>query len=130
MKKEINIYDLHAKAFPTVAAYVVTDKTGDRVATIAFKYPRDGAARLWCYLHIVGKPMARGHADGYGYDKASAAIANAARKVETYSKEEIESHWAKHAETRDSIVSAVSPDSGFHWDQKLRAAGFNVFQAV
>lgn len=54
-----DIYDLHRKAFARTAAYVVVHK-GERVATIALKYPQDGAGRLWAYVHWVGLEMVRG----------------------------------------------------------------------
>lgn len=105
-----DIYDQHAKAFANVSAYVIM-KGADRVATVAFKYPRDGASRLWAYVHWIGTPMVRGYAGGYGYDKHSAACADAARK----------------------IAKANGPESvpdGHYWNDHLRKAGFEVWQAV
>lgn len=37
-----NIYDQHKAAFANVSAYTIM-KGGERVATIAFKFPRGGA---------------------------------------------------------------------------------------
>lgn len=54
-----DIYDLHSKAFARVSAYVVLDKSGERVATVAFKFPADGAGRLYAYVHWIGVPMVR-----------------------------------------------------------------------
>ena len=125
-----DIYDLHARAFKNVSAFVVIDSTGDRVATIAFKFPNDGAARLNCYLHVMGVSMVKGHADGYGYDKKSAAAANAARRVADYSETDRNGHWKQHAETRDSIVAALKINGGHSWINELESAGFVVLQAV
>ena len=76
------IYELHDKAFPLVRAYALTNK-GKHVGLISFKYPNDGAGRLWCYVHIFGLAMARGYAGGYGYDKTSAAACAAVQNIAT-----------------------------------------------
>ena len=78
-----NIYDLHTKAFSHVSAYVIL-KDGERVATIALKYPKDGAGRLYAYVHYIGLEMVRDYAGGYGYDKRSAAITRATAKIKPY----------------------------------------------
>lgn len=44
------IYDQHRAAFSNVSAYVIT-LDGEKVATIAIKFPRDGAGRLYAYVH-------------------------------------------------------------------------------
>ena len=75
-----DIYDQHKAAFPSVSAYVVLHN-GERVATIAFKHPRDGSGRLYAYVHWLGVEMVRGFAGGYGYDKHSAACADAAQRA-------------------------------------------------
>ena len=123
------IYEQHEAAFAQVSACVVTDKTGERVASIAFKFPRDGAGRLFAYLHIFGLPMVRGYANGYGYDKKSAACSSAARRVPVYSAEDLTTRQ-KDTAIRDAIIAALLPDNGFGWDRRLRDAGFNVLQAV
>lgn len=128
------IYDHHDAAFANVSAFVVLDN-GERVATIAFRFPKDGAGRLWCYAQWMGLEMARGYAGGYGYDKKSAAAASAANHLPTpdagatyadgshvYTVEQIERHAA--------FVTALTDDNGHDWDNRLRAAGFTVLQAV
>lgn len=117
-----DIYDQHDKAFPHVSAYVVM-RDGARVATIAFRYPRDGASRLWCYLHWLGLPMVRGYAAGYGYDKRSAAIEAAARAIKPTPEKAVSEGLA-------AFNAAVSDCGGWGWDSKLRDAGFEVLQAV
>lgn len=117
-----NIYDHHDKAFSAVSAFVVV-RNNKRVATVAFKFPNDGAGRLWCYLHIMGAPMARGFAGGYGYDKRSAAIEDAAHKHS-------EDAYPEDLATIKAIKSALSDIGGNSWDSALRDAGFEVWQAV
>src|SRR4051812_8286161 len=75
-----DIYDQHKAAFANVSAFVVL-KDGERVATVAIKFPRDGAGRLYAYVHWIGLEMVRGSATGYGYDKRSAAVSSAAGKL-------------------------------------------------
>lgn len=116
-----DIYDLHSKAFARVSAYVVL-RDGERVATIAFKFPADGAGRLYAYVHWLGVPMVRGFAGGYGYDKRSAAVANAVRKI----PDDI----SGKAGARQAFIEATERDSGSYWDRRLEDAGFTVFQAV
>jgi hypothetical protein len=124
-----DIYDQHHAAFSNVLAYVITDKKGARVATVAFKFSRAGTGRVWCYLHIIGLPMVRGMAGGYGYDKQSAASLNAARKVATYSEEDLKIR-GKNAANRDAIVEALNGYEGLEWARRVENAGFNVLQAV
>lgn len=111
-----SIYDLHRAAFARVSAYVIVNHAGDRVATIAFKFPADGAGRLWAYVHYIGAPMVRGYAGGFGYDKRSAACAAAALKLD--------------AGVAPEFVAALAKDDGHDWDYQLRQAGYTVMQAV
>jgi len=123
-----DIYDLHRKAFDAVSAYVIvrTGKDGkpDRVANIAFKYPRDGMGRQYCYLHVFGGPMVRGFASGCGYDKHSASASAAAHKLK-----EMDYYPEAQADLR-AVREALLPDGGYSWGHRLRDAGFEVFQAV
>lgn len=132
-----DIYDLHAKAFQRVSAYVITHN-GERVATIAFKFPADGAGRLYAYVHWLGVPMVRGFAGGYGYDKKSAACLDAVRKsaiVENVKARASECMiaptdgrpWFDHAQ---AFCDALDTDDGQYWDRRLEKAGFTVWQAV
>lgn len=114
-----NIYDLHRAAFPTVSAYVVL-KDGQRVASIAFKFPKDGASRLWVYVHWFGVPMVRGYAGGYGYDKQTAACSSASRAIPADPDSPLQALF----------IEILAKDSGEHWDRALRDAGFDVWQAV
>lgn len=117
-----NIYNQHKAAFARVSAYVIT-KDGERVATIAFKYPADGAGRLYAYVHWLGTEMARGFAGG-GYDKRTAACADAARKLR------IETWEEAGPGTHRAFVEALHHDGGFTWEHHVRNAGFTIMQAV
>lgn len=107
-----NTHELHNKAFSSVSAFVVC-KDNERVATIAFKFPKDDAGRLWCYFHFIGEPMVRAYAGGYGYDKKSAAVESAVEKLPD-----------------NEFKAALSNIGGNTWDRALREAGFTVLQAV
>jgi hypothetical protein len=122
--KMADIYEQHRAAFKDVAAFIVL-KNGERVATVALKYPRDGAGRLWAYVHWYSTEMVRGFAAGGGYDKASAACANAARKMTGDSRFRLYDPEA-FAAFRD----ALRDDSGFHWQRCLERVGFTVLEAV
>ncbi len=73
------VYDQHRKHTQRVSAHVIL-KDGEHVANVTIVSPKDGAGRLYAYVHWLGRQMIRGSASGYGYDKLSAAIANAAHK--------------------------------------------------
>ena len=119
-----DIYDQHDKHFKAVSAYVIL-RNGERVATIAFKFPADGAGRLYAYVHWLGVPMVRGHAGGYGYDKRTAACARAVQRTVLAVQ--------PTDEDRDNafrFVGALEADRGPTWETALREAGFTVLQAV
>ena len=124
-----DIYDQHKAAFSHVSAYAVL-KQGAVVAKIAFKYPRDGAGRLYAYVHWIGLPMGRGFASGYGYDKHTAACADWARKAKD--PVDIVARLKSYDELGDydTFRAALSKDEGSYWDNQLRAAGFVVAQIV
>lgn len=120
-----DIYEKHQNAFANVSAYVIV-KGGERVATVAFKFPKDGASKLWAYVHWHGVPMVRGSATGYGYDKRSAACASASRAIEKLHKTEFLNKDADQS----AFIEAMGKDDGRGWDDNLRLAGFTVWQAV
>ncbi|KDR90955.1 hypothetical protein L905_24035 [Agrobacterium sp. TS43] len=121
------IYDQFDKAFNRVSAYVILDKSGECVAKVAFKFPADGAGRLYAYVHWLGVPMVRGFAGGYGYDKRSAAVASAANQL--YGKDDKLLHDNGNP-LYHAFAYAIVRDSGEYWDTRLRDAGFDVIQAV
>ena len=118
------IYQQHATAFAHVSAYVILHD-GQCVATVAFKYPRDGAGRLYAYVHWLGTPMVRGFAGGGGYDKRSAACAAAVRKLgnPNLAVDDASRLWL-------AFAGALAKDDGHGWDAQLQRAGFDVVQAV
>lgn len=130
-----SIYDQRAKAFASVAAYVVLaldeTATSQRVATIAFKHPRDGAGRLYAYVHWIGIPMQRGFASGGGYDKHTAACAAAFRKWQWPSGSSGPiADKSREADALHAFVTALQLDDGYGWSRNLEQAGFTVMQAV
>ena len=130
------IYDQHRATFNRVSAYVIM-KDGERVATAAFKFPADGAGRLYCYLHFIGVPMVRAFAGGYGYDKRSAAVTYAAEKI---TQEPLGEHvaglqWAEishiaERERMEAFKASLADIGGKDWIDALRDAGYTVLQAV
>lgn len=128
-----DIYRQHCAAFANVSAYVILHD-GQRVATVAFKYPRDGAGRLYAYVHWLGTPMVRGFAAGGGYDKHSAACAAAASKMPDLSRDTYACGTPHHDDAEraayDAFRSALSHDNGRYWFGHLRDEGFVVVQAV
>ena len=131
----LNIYDQHKAAFSQVSAYTVIDKKGERIASIAFKFPRDGAGRLYAYLQVFGIPMVRGFAAGGGYDKKSAACADAGekalRQLDSW-KESDYLHFGKDAKSLKLIHKALSKghSGGADWQRELESVGYRVYQAV
>lgn len=133
-----DIYKRHESAFSSVSAYVVL-LNGERVATIAYKFPKDGAGRLYCYAHWLGTEMTRGHANGYGYDKKSAAAADAAKRMkgaQVWDKT-LNNGFGGYAKQTDApskdqaaFIAALADDNGWHCDRRLQNAGFVVLQAV
>lgn len=124
-----SIYDLHDKAFSQVSAYVVM-RDGEKVATIALKFPKDGAGRVYAYVHWLGVPMVRGFAGGYGYDKRSAAVASACQKaIADHANDAPEEATPNHF-ARATFFRELQSDGGEYFDRKLEKAGFTVLQAV
>lgn len=115
-----DIYDQHQAAFSNVSAFAVV-RDGQQCGKVAFKFPKDGAGRLFAYVHWHGVNMVRAFAGGCGYDKKSAAIANAVRKISG-------DGW--NPEWQAEFIAALEKDDGNNWDNNLRKAGFDLFQAV
>lgn len=131
-----DIYKQHDAAFAKVSAFVVL-KDGERVATIAFKFPRDGAGRLYAYVHFIGVEMVRGMAGGYGYDKRSAAVVDGAAKIKQEKEDAGFSgkDWyiASRADKKEKMTAfkaALTDIGGQDWNDALRVAGYTVLQAV
>lgn len=114
------VYEQHDAAFKSVSAFVVL-KGGERVATVALKFGASG--RVTAYVHWIGIEMVRGHADGGGYDKRSAAVAIAARKMVDGTKIHAGAGYS-------AFVAACREDGGNSWERELQDCGFTVLQAV
>jgi hypothetical protein len=123
------IYEQHDSAFSRVSAYVVA-RNGERVATIAFKFPADGAGRLWAYVHWLGLEMVRGYAGGYGYDKRTAACSSAMGPLKAKASAPGELEILRNESALAAFIEALARDAGQHWGGALRDAGFEVWQAV
>lgn len=132
-----DIYDQHAAAFAHVSAFVIM-RDGEKVATVAFKFPRDGAGRLYAYVHWLGLPMVRAYAGGYGYDKRTAAVGAAAAKIPLGAAftraQEVGLAQCEGRPWYDAFPAfreTLTDDStGHDWARKLEKAGFTVLQAV
>lgn len=128
-----NIYDRHRAAFGNVSAFVIM-QGGERVASVALKFPRDGAGRLYAYVHFFGMPMVRGFAGGYGYDKRTAAVEDAMKKINPAyfaGDGKTGSHWEKERDQCEAFRDAISKArDGVEWADSFRKAGFTVLQAV
>lgn len=122
-----DVYEHFDKAFSRVSAYIVMDKQGEVVAKIAFKFPAAGEGRLYAYVHWLGVPMVRGFAAGYGYDKRSAAVSNAQRKLMVREERD---RAIFDSPRMKAFLAAIERDGGEYWDTRLRDAGFTVVQAV
>lgn len=124
-----DIYGQHQAAFNRVSAFVIA-KDGERVATVAIKFPADGAGRLYAYIQWHGVVMVRGHANGYGYDKRSAAVSAAAAKIGAGVDLASLSMRAASVDDRRDFQAALAGCDGCDWTRALEKAGFTVWQAV
>lgn len=117
------IYELHEKAFDRVSAFIVA-KGGEKVATVALKFPADGAGRLYAYVYWLGLPMVRGCTGGFGYDKRGAAVSDAVAKIGPDDGSKINS------QAFTKFYDALANCGGQDWTRTLESAGFVVWQAV
>lgn len=120
------IYNQFDAAFSHVAAYVVIGRNGDCVAKVAIKRGASGL-RTTAFVHWLGVPMVKGVANGGGYDKDSASVAGAARRVVMPKGPE---HMAFQHAACSRFIAAAILDGGKRWDDAVRDAGFTVIQAV
>lgn len=123
------IYNQFDAAFAHVAAYVVLDKrNGECVAKVAIKRGASGL-RTTAFVHWLGAPMAKGIANGGGYDKDSASVASAARRIAGPNGDEWTT-WPNGFGVWERFMAAAKLDGGKRWDDAVRDAGFTVLQAV
>jgi hypothetical protein len=122
-----NIYHQHVVAFSRVSAFVIL-KDGEMVGTVAIKFPRDGAGRLYAYVHFLGAEMVRGYVGGYGYDKRSAAVNDAMKKIDPAQfSPDLDKNRADCEAFRAAVLDSKD---GTDWADAFRKAGYDVLQAV
>lgn len=117
------------KAFSQVSSFIILDKdTKDVIAKIALKYPKDGAGRLSCYMHLIGTEVQIGTANGYGYDKRTASIVSASQKISELS---IVEKLKLDQNQRDFITWLNSDKARSGWKEVINESnGFIVIQAI
>lgn len=117
------------KAFNQVSSFIILDsETKDVIAKIALKYPKDGAGRLSCYIHIIGTEVQIGTASGYGYDKRTASIINASQKISDLPNLE---QLKLNQSQRDFITCLSSDKAQSGWQEVINEKnGFIVIQAI
>lgn len=97
---------------------------------MAIKFPADGASRLYAYVHWLGCRMERGYADGYGYDKRSAAVAAAICKINPHTDLSSISMNPDSVALRKDFIAAAGEMDSQDWTRAVEKAGFVVWQAV
>lgn len=120
-----SVYDKHSKAFQHVSAYVIV-KDGNQVGSIAYKFPKDGAGRLTCFLHFNGYAMVTGFAGGCGYDKKSAALESAASKLFTATND----YTGLSAIEKYPVIADLKNIGGSDAYMVLAEHGYSLFKAV
>ncbi len=126
----MSIYEQHSAAFSAVSAHVVM-LGSERVATVAFKFGNAVTA----YVHYLGTPMTRGRAGGGGYERQSAACRDAVRKTPASLPTNTFPDGTPYHNDADRAAftkfhAAMTADDGMGWRDRLRDAGFVVWQAV
>ena len=125
------IYEQHKAAFSRVSAFVILDAKGERVATVAIKFPADGSGRLYAYVHVIGVEMVRAFANGYGYDKRSAAVADAILKIGKCERDFDDGSYSDRVnDTREKFRLAAPLMDSDDWIRSIESMGFKVLQAV
>lgn len=134
---ETNIYKQHDAAFSNVSAFVCLAKgNGMPEIRIALKFPKDGAGRLYAYVHVLGHEMVRAYAGGYGYDKRSAAVSYAFEKIAVKECKEFSGlQWYELGLVQDkkqfeALRNAFMNIGGLDWQDVLRGLGYTIHQAV
>lgn len=121
-KSARDIYQQHESAFKNVSAYVIV-KNNKEAARIAFKHPKNGDGRVYCYFHFLGIPAVRGWCDGGGYDKMTSSCIEAILKSDD---------TAGYDDTDHNLpaLKTMVKDNGVEWKRQLESAGYQVFKAV
>ena len=82
MAKQLNFDIFSHPCVARVKVWALLDGTGEMAGRIIWAYPNDGAGVVKCQVNAWETPFGtettvRGNAGGYGYDKTSAAFADA-----------------------------------------------------
>ena len=72
--------------------------------------------------------MVRGYAGGFGYDKRSAAVSSAAKRMPTAIDAQTDS--GEECRAYDAFRAAILVDGGSYFYDRLRDAGFTVIQCL
>ena len=120
-------------AFKQVSAFVVMDQeTMQPIAKIALKFPSDGAGRVNAYIHLIGMEVQYGYARGYGYDKRTASIIDAASHCNDIWAQQIKSGHVSLTSVQQNFINLLlSDDAQGGWQEVINHNnGFIVIQAV
>ena len=98
-------------AFKQVSAFVVMDQDTMRpIAKIALKFPSDGAGRVNAYIHLIGIEVQHGYAGGYGYDKRTASIIDAASNCNDIWAQQIKSGHVSLTSLQQNFINLLLSD--------------------
>ena len=128
-----DIWQKHDKHFAQVKACAILDSEGKHILNVSWKYPNDGAGRLYCYVHIIGLAPSQGMAGGYGYDKTSAALQSAFEKYKPYEpfyNGEPESDIVRKNETIAHFKAMFKNIGGQDWHNVFRDNGYQVLNVL
>ena len=115
-----NPYDRFDAAFGRITAYAVL-LNGKPVGRVAVKI---GTA-VTAYVQAWGNEMAIGRAGGGGYDRTSAAVQDAARKLRNDGANQDDDDEAAEALVKMRNALTRGRD-GSHWTTQLEDAGFTL----
>jgi hypothetical protein len=116
------VYEQFDKATALMSAFAILSPSGEYVARVVIKYPKDGAGRLRCYFQAFGSHMVAGSASGYGYDKAHAAMEKACMAY---------ANGAEKSAHGANIANAVNNTSdGKRWQHVIEDAGYRVLSVI
>lgn len=121
-------YQQYRSAFKNVSAYIVLHRDA-KVATITFKNPTHEKGRLYAYIQWMDTDMRRSFASGTGYDKHTSACAYVI--YDMFPGPAGSAHLMAMPDTPFArFARALEVEEGRSWDDALRRAGFEIFQAV
>ena len=142
-----NAQDRVEKKTARVGAFALMFE-GRFAGRVVLVYPADGAGRLECKVQFTAGPCGElpalyGKADGYGFDKASAAVRNAlsagsiAASVKEYAsvfcsdspaRDERRREMLECSDATQAVITAakVAKPDGYGWRQLIAAMGYSV----